>query len=124
MDIPQHDKTLYGEVEQDEPKASGDQKPAQLPLRLPLTLQPGRQSRQEHKGRSAEMSDPPGEIQRRIAGGGVKGIAGSREVKEVPGMIQGHNDHDDPSDEIDGLDAAAGSRRGRGKSCRRLHRTR
>ena len=94
------------ELDEDEPKAASEKKPAQLPdASLSSTIKVSRNSGEEDEGRRAEMGDPACQEQRRV--GEVAGIWAAC-AEEIAGMVKRHKHDGQTAQEVDALEALLG----------------
>ena len=93
-----------GELDQNEPETANKEEAAELGERLAAPIEIGRKPGEKDEGRRAEMRDPAGEKQRRLRH--VARIE-TAFAEEAPRVVERHQRHHQPAQDVDGLDAAA-----------------
>src|SRR6185437_12374405 len=96
-----------GELDKDEPDSAGQQEERRRLSAFLYAIEKGGGAGEEHKDGGAEMGDPAGEEEEIIGPGHVRrvveiGVA----IEIIAGMVEGHEDHDDTSEQVDGFDPA------------------
>ncbi|MCR5878280.1 hypothetical protein LRS04_07860 [Phenylobacterium sp. J367] len=102
-------ETDHRQLHGHQPQAPGQQEARELAPGLAAgELQPGRDPGQEHEDRRAEVGDPAGGEEQRIAALRVKRIEDQRlVVEEVAHMVQHHEHHGHAAQQVDGRQALA-----------------
>ena len=92
------------DFQHDEPQAARQKKPAQLGARATSPSEIGADAREQHERRRAEVRDPARQEQGRAGLRQVERIE-ARVREEIADMIQRHQHHHQPAQDIDGSDA-------------------
>jgi len=112
------------ELDQDEPEATGEQEPADFAdAASAFAVKECRNAGEEDEGRRAKVRHPARQEQRRI--GNIARV-GSARGEEIAGMVERHQQHDEPAQQIDAVEthAARGARNvARARSARNVHRS-
>ena len=99
------------QLEEDQPEPPGGEERREVaPRPASGARQIGARPREEGEHRCAEVGHPPRQEQRRTRLGQVRGV--DRRVAEVvAGVIEHHQHHHGPAEDVDGVDASSGRRR-------------
>jgi hypothetical protein len=97
------------ELEKNQPEATAAEKSGQLRLRHPSAGEIGACSGEKGEDGRAEMGDPAGKEERPGRRSKICRLR-SQVAEEIVNVVQGHDDYDQPAQEIDRWDARASER--------------
>ena len=103
MNVKRQGKVDHCKFDDDQPDPAGEEEASG---RTGFKREVGRYPRQEYKRGRTKVSDPAREKQERRGRGEVGGaLDHGVDMEEVPGVIQGHDDHDQAPGDIYGSKA-------------------
>ena len=93
------------QLQHDEPEAAGQQEEGHFFFGFSSRYKIRRRAGKEYEGRCTKMRDPPGEEQTgRGARKILRAVEKRIEVEQIAHMVYGHDDHDNPPQQIDRFD--------------------